>query len=114
MDSMQQPLEDLRLNQEANLRFLELVRRRNPQTRLVFSSTRQFYGPPRYLPVNEAHPLVPPDINGIHKFAAETYHLLYARIYGLRTTALRLTNVRPEERRVGTEGVSPGRSRGSP
>ncbi|MFC3674344.1 NAD-dependent epimerase/dehydratase family protein [Ferrovibrio xuzhouensis] len=93
MDSMQQPLEDLRLNQEANLRFLELVRRRNPQTRLVFSSTRQFYGPPRYLPVNEAHPIVPPDINGIHKFAAETYHLLYARIYGLRTTALRLTNV---------------------
>lgn len=93
MDSMQQPLEDLRLNQEANLRFLELVRRSNPQARLVFSSTRQFYGPPRYLPVNEAHPIVPPDINGIHKFAAETYHLLYARIYGLRTTALRLTNV---------------------
>lgn len=93
MDSMQQPLEDLRLNQEANLRFLELVRRRNPQVRLVFSSTRQFYGPPQYLPVDEKHPVVPPDINGIHKFAAETYHLLYARVYGLRTTALRLTNV---------------------
>jgi UDP-glucose 4-epimerase len=93
MDSMLQPLEDLRLNQEANLRFLELVRRRNPQVRLVFSSTRQFYGPPRYLPVNEQHPIVPPDINGIHKFAAETYHLLYARVYGMRTTALRLTNV---------------------
>src|SRR3546814_13612903 len=93
MDSMQQPLEDLRLNQEANLRFLELVRRRNPQTRLVFSSTRQFYGPPPYLPVNEAHPIVPPDIHGIHKFAAHTYPLLYARIYALRTTALRLTTV---------------------
>lgn len=93
MDSMQQPLEDLRLNQEANLRFLELVRRRNPQVRLIFSSTRQFYGPPRYLPVDEKHPIVPPDINGIHKFAAETYHLLYARVYGMRTTALRLTNV---------------------
>jgi len=93
MDSMQQPLEDLRLNQEANLRFLELVRRSNPRARLIFSSTRQFYGPPRYLPVDEEHPIAPPDINGIHKFAAESYHLLYARVYGLRATALRLTNV---------------------
>lgn len=93
MDSMQQPLEDLRLNQEANLRFLELVRRVNPQARMVFSSTRQFYGPPKYLPVDEAHPIAPPDINGIHKYAAEAYHMLYARVHGMRTTALRLTNV---------------------
>lgn len=93
MDSMQQPLEDLRLNQEANLRFLELVRRINPQARIIFSSTRQFYGPPRYLPVDEAHPIAPPDINGIHKYAAEAYHMLYARVHGMRTTALRLTNV---------------------
>lgn len=93
MDSMNQPLEDLRLNQEANLRFLELVRRVNPQVRLIFSSTRQFYGPPKYLPVDEKHPIAPPDINGIHKYAAESYHMLYARVHGMRTTALRLTNV---------------------
>lgn len=93
MDSMQQPLEDLRLNQEANLRFLELLRRINPAARVIFSSTRQFYGPPQYLPVDEKHPIAPPDINGIHKYAAEAYHMLFARIYGQRTTALRLTNV---------------------
>jgi UDP-glucose 4-epimerase len=93
MDSMKQPLEDLRLNQEANLRFLELIRRVNPQARLIFSSTRQFYGPPHYLPVDEKHPIAPPDINGIHKYAAESYHMLYARVHGMRTTALRLTNV---------------------
>ncbi len=93
MDSMKQPLEDLRLNQEANLRFLELVRRVNPQARLIFSSTRQFHGPPKYLPVDEEHPIAPPDINGIHKYAAESYHMLYARVHGMRTTALRLTNV---------------------
>lgn len=93
MDSMQHPLEDLRLNQEGNLRFLELVRKSNPQARIVFSSTRQFYGPPKYLPVDEAHPIAPPDINGIHKYAAEAYHLLYARVHGLRCTSLRLTNV---------------------
>lgn len=93
MDSMQQPLEDLRLNQEGNLRFLELVRRSNPKARIVFSSTRQFYGTPKYLPVDEAHPIAPPDINGIHKYAAEAYHLLYARVHGLHCTSLRLTNV---------------------
>src|SRR3546814_7232401 len=38
-------------------------------------------------------PIAAPDINGIHKYAAESYHLLFARVYGLRTTALRLTNV---------------------
>lgn len=92
MDSMQQPLEDLALNQIANLRFIELVRRVNPTARIVFSSTRQFYGVPQYLPVDEKHPLNPPDINGIHKLAAEQYHTLYARVYGMRITALRLTN----------------------
>lgn len=93
MDSMQEPLEDLRINQLSNLSLLQLIRRSNPGARVVFSSTRQFYGPPRYLPVDEAHPISAPDINGIHKYAAEAYHLLFARVYGLRTTALRLTNV---------------------
>lgn len=93
MDSMQRPVEDLMLNQAASLRFLETLRRVNPAARVLFTSTRQFYGPPRYLPVDESHPIAPPDINGIHKFAAEAYHLLYARIYGLKATALRLTNV---------------------
>jgi len=93
MDSMQQPLEDMALNQVANLRFIELVRRVNPTARMVFSSTRQFYGAPRYLPVDENHPLNPPDINGIHKLAAEQYHTLYAKVYGMPITALRLTNV---------------------
>jgi len=93
MDSMQEPLEDLRINQLANLSLLQLIQRSNPQARVIFSSTRQFYGTPRYLPVDEAHPIAAPDINGIHKYAAEAYHLLFARVYGLRTTALRLTNV---------------------
>lgn len=93
LDSMQQPLEDMALNQVSNLRFLELVRRSNPGARIIFSSTRQFYGPPQYLPVDEKHPILPPDINGIHKYAAEAYHMLFARVYGMKCTALRLTNV---------------------
>ncbi|MBD3236102.1 MAG: NAD-dependent epimerase/dehydratase family protein [Candidatus Eisenbacteria bacterium] len=92
IDSMTRPLDDLAINCDSHLSLLEVCRRENPAARIVYAGTRQQYGRPRYLPVDEAHPLVPTDINGINKMAAETYHLLYHRIHGLRTTSLRLTN----------------------
>ena len=55
----------------------------------VFASTRQIYGKPDYLPVDERHPLRPVDVNGINKLAGEWYHILYHNVYGLRTCALR-------------------------
>ena len=66
----------------------------------MFASTRQIYGRPRYLPVDEAHPIAPVDINGIHKAAGEAYHLLYGQLYGLRVCALRLTNTYGPRMRV--------------
>jgi UDP-glucose 4-epimerase len=45
------------------------------------------------LPVDERHPTSPVDINGIDKLACEQLHLLYARVHGMRVSALRLTNV---------------------
>jgi UDP-glucose 4-epimerase len=60
--------------------------------KLVFASTRQVYGRPRYLPVDESHPLDPVDVNGINKLAGEWYHRLYSNVHGLRTCVLRLTN----------------------
>ena len=92
MDSMTDPATDLELNCRAQLGLLEGLRRLAPQTRVVFASTRQIYGTPDYLPVDEAHPLRPVDVNGIHKLAGESYHLLYGRVYGLQAAALRLTN----------------------
>lgn len=92
LDSMTDPLTDLAINTEAQLHLLEACRKEAPGTRIVFASTRQIYGAPSYLPVDEAHPLVPPDVNGINKLAGEFYHLLYHRVYGLRASSLRLTN----------------------
>ena len=92
MDSMSDPLGDLAANVTAQVGLLELVRARNPQARIVYASTRQFYGVPDYLPVDEKHALRPPDVNGVHKLAAEQHHLIYARVHGLAATALRLTN----------------------
>lgn len=91
-DSMVQPLMDMEINVKAQLSVLEACRLFNPEAVIVYSSTRQFYGRPQYLPVDENHPLNPPDINGINKLAGEQYHSLYAKVYGLKTVALRLTN----------------------
>lgn len=92
-DSMERPLDDLEINVASQLSLLESCRKYNPGVRLVFSSTRQLYGRPQYLPVDEKHPVQPVDVNGINKMAAEWYHVLYQQVHGLRTTALRLSNV---------------------
>lgn len=92
MDSMADPDTDLEINCRAQLSILEACRRHNPGIRVVFASTRQIYGRPDYLPVDEQHPLRPVDVNGINKLAGEEYHLLYSRVHGIRSTVLRLTN----------------------
>lgn len=92
MDSMQNPRVDLSINAEAQLSILEACREINPKIRIVFASTRQLYGKPKYLPVDEKHPIEPVDVNGINKWAGEWYHILYQRVYGIPCTVLRLTN----------------------
>lgn len=92
LDSMTDPFTDLDINATAQLSILEAVREVNPTARIVFASTRQIYGRPDYLPVDEEHPIRPVDVNGINKVAGESYHLLYNTVYGMPTSALRLTN----------------------
>lgn len=91
-DSMRDPFTDLDINAVAQLSILEACRSHNPEIRIVFASTRQIYGRPQYLPVDESHPLVPVDVNGINKLAGEQYHLVYNSVYGIRAGCLRLTN----------------------
>jgi UDP-glucose 4-epimerase len=92
LDSMIDPETDLEINCRAQLSILEACREHNPTIRIVYAGTRQIYGQPDYLPVDEHHPIRPVDVNGIHKVAGEWYHLLYDRVYGIPATALRLTN----------------------
>jgi dTDP-glucose 4,6-dehydratase/UDP-glucose 4-epimerase len=92
LDSMTDPLTDLAINTAAQISLLESCREVAPECKIVFASTRQIYGRPQYLPVDEAHPINPVDANGINKWAGESYHRLYADVYGLNTTVLRLTN----------------------
>jgi UDP-glucose 4-epimerase len=92
LDSMSFPERDLKLNCQAQLTLLEACRNFNPHVKIVYTSTRQVYGKPVYLPLDEQHRCDPVDINGVHKLAAEQYHVLYHRVYGLRSARLRLTN----------------------
>jgi UDP-glucose 4-epimerase len=92
IDSMTDPFTDLEINCRSQLWILEAVRKNNPGLKLVYAGTRQVYGKPRYLPVDEAHLLNPTDVNGINKISGEFYHLVYHSVYGIRACSLRLTN----------------------
>ncbi|MEK7407915.1 MAG: NAD-dependent epimerase/dehydratase family protein [Acidobacteriota bacterium] len=91
--SVEAPERDLDINTVAQLRFLEALRRERPGVRVVYAGTRQIYGVPQYLPVDEAHPIDPVDFNGVHKYAATMYHLMLSRSGHLDAAVLRLTNV---------------------
>lgn len=92
MDSMTDPFVDLEINAAAQLKLLETCKKYNPKVKIVYASTRQIYGKPQYLPVDEQHPIVPVDVNGINKSAGEQYHMLYSKVYDISCVCLRLTN----------------------
>ena len=100
LDSMHNPFPDLEINARAQLSILEACRQHNPGIKVVFASTRQVYGKPQYLPVDERHGLLPVDVNGINKLAGEWYHIVYNNVYGIRTAVLRLTNTYGPRMRV--------------
>jgi UDP-glucose 4-epimerase len=93
LDSMVDPMRDLELNVRSHLSFLETLRRVAPAATVVQTSTRQVYGRPHYLPVDERHPTAPVDVNGVDKLACEQLHLVYSNVHELHATSLRLTNV---------------------
>jgi UDP-glucose 4-epimerase len=92
IDSMRDPYCDLEINCRSQLSILEACRKNNPEVKIVFAGTRQQYGKPDYLPVDERHLMHPTDVNGINKMAGEWYHIVYNNVYGVRATSLRLTN----------------------
>ncbi|MBC7679817.1 MAG: NAD-dependent epimerase/dehydratase family protein [Pseudorhodobacter sp.] len=90
--SMHQPLLDLAANGAAQLALLESLRRHAPDARSVFPGSRLQYGRVLEVPVAESAPVAPVSVYGVHKALGESYHLLYARVYGVQTCALRISN----------------------
>ncbi|MFP4440373.1 MAG: NAD-dependent epimerase/dehydratase family protein [Chloroflexaceae bacterium] len=100
LDSMRDPYTDLEINCRSQLSILEACRKHNNQIKIVYAGTRQIYGKPDYLPVDERHLLHPTDVNGINKMAGEWYHIVYNNVYGIRGCVLRLTNTYGPRMRV--------------
>jgi len=100
LDSMRDPYTDLEINCRSQLSILEACRKHNPDVKIVYAGTRQIYGRPQYLPVDEKHPLEPTDINGVNKLAGEWYHIVYHRVHDLRAVSLRMTNTYGPRMRV--------------
>lgn len=90
--SMELPFLDIDINCKGSMCLLEACRKFNDSARVVYAGTRGQTGEARYLPVDEKHPDNPPDINGIDKLAAEKYHLLYHKVYGMNAVSLRFGN----------------------
>ncbi len=92
MGGQKDPVADIAINAVAQVRLIAVMREVAPTATVVHASTRQFYGRPLYLPVDEMHPVQPPDANGVSKFAGEQYWLLENRVHHRPVVSLRLTN----------------------
>lgn len=100
IDSMKHPQHDLAVNAFSHLSIVKMCRKLNPGVKIIYAGTRQVYGIPQYLPVDEKHPVAPIDYNGISKMAGEWYHMVAHRNFGLRAVSLRMTNVYGPRMRV--------------
>ena len=60
--------------------------------RFIFSSTAAVYGEPRYVPIDESHPLEPINPYGESKRMVESALGYYSRAHGLQSVALRYFN----------------------
>jgi UDP-glucose 4-epimerase len=92
IESMHDPFSDLYMNAVAPLTVLEACRQENREARIIYSGTRQCYGPSEVLPLIETQHLKPIDVNGVNKMAGEQYHSIYHLAHGMPTVSLRLVN----------------------
>src|SRR5439155_19062108 len=90
--SLVEPFDDLTANAGGQLVLLEVLRRHNPDARVVFPGSRLQYGRPRTRPVREDQLQEPTSLYGLHKMIGERYHRLYHELYGLPTCCLRISN----------------------
>lgn len=92
MGGQKDPVFDIAINAVAQVRLIQVMRQAAPKAAVIHASTRQFYGRPISLPVNELHPVNPPDANGVSKWAGEQYWMLENRVLHRPVVSLRLTN----------------------
>jgi UDP-glucose 4-epimerase len=91
--SMEDPLRDAAINVLGSLNVLEASRKYGVRKLIYAATGGAAVGEPRYLPVDEDHPVEPLSPYGASKHAVEHYVSLYRQTFGLDTTILRYTNI---------------------
>jgi UDP-glucose 4-epimerase len=102
--SIEDPRRDLLVSALGTLNLLTAMQKTGTPQVLVYGSTGSVYGEPRYNPQDEGHPLEPVSPYGISKLAAEKYVLLWHRLFGVNTIALRYYNVYGPRQVYGPKG----------
>jgi len=104
--SIEEPLFDAGVNIMGSINLLEEGRRRGVEDFIFASSGGAIYGEPESLPVEESHPIAPLSQYGAAKYSVEKYMDVYRSLYGMRTLALRYSNVfGPRQDPYGEAGV---------
>ncbi len=89
-------------NQIGTINVLEACKKAESRPVLLEASSREVYGEPLYLPVNEGHPKRPKSVYGLTKLCAERACLSYSNASGLdrpvNHVIMRFSNVYGSER----------------
>ena len=85
------PFKCWQTNQMGTLNVLEACRKTQIGPVLFYASSREVYGEPLYLPVNENHPKKPISVYGMTKLCAERACLSYSGMFGLNRSVNQIT-----------------------
>lgn len=100
------PAYDVRSNLIGTINLLEEVARQNIKRFIFVSSGGTVYGNPKYIPMDEEHPLCPINSYGIVKATIENYVKLYAEKHGFSYMIVRPSNpYGPRQSYKGIQGV---------
>ena len=90
--SLKKPAFDAENNIVGTINILECCREFGVK-KIIYPSSAAVYGDPKYLPVDEKHPVDPISFYGISKHTPEHYIKVYAQLYGFDYTIFRYANV---------------------
>ncbi|MDP5158575.1 MAG: SDR family oxidoreductase [Flaviramulus sp.] len=89
-DSIKNPQRDFVLNTLNVFKQLDAIRKLNSTCKYIHLSSAAVYGNPKFLPIDENHPLDPISPYGIHKKMAEDICKEFYENYNISTCSLRI------------------------
>ncbi|NNU77323.1 NAD-dependent epimerase/dehydratase family protein [Clostridium estertheticum] len=90
--SLKRPALDAEINIKGTINVLECCKKFGVK-KIIYPSSAAVYGNPKYLPVDENHPVDPISFYGISKHTPEHYIKTYAELYNIKYTIFRYANV---------------------